>query len=219
MTRRRVAPRAKRPEADPARESGLRRCIVSGESRERAELLRFVVGPDGEIVPDLANRLPGRGLWVAADRDSIAQAVERRRFQYAARRALSVAPDLVARVEALLARRALEFLGLARRAGEVVVGFEKTRAWLEAGRCAVLLSARDGAAGGRDKLARLAGDAVIVSLFDSGELSLALGRQNVVHAALCHGGLADRFRVETSRLAGFRVFDVVSAASAKEGVT
>ena len=212
MARRRATHRTTPSEAPPARDTGLRRCIVSGERLERDELIRFVLGPDDDVVPDLAGRLPGRGHWVRADRVSLEEAVRRKRFHHAARRTVTVAQDLPDRVADLLVRRTLDYLSLARRAGELVSGFEKTRAWIEAGRCAVLVQARDGAPVGRGKLAHAAGDAPAVTLFDAAELSLALGRHNVVHAALCRGGLADRFLAEAARLAGFREYDAGSGA-------
>ncbi len=212
MARRRAAKRTPPREVAAGDACGLRRCIVTGERLERARLIRFVVGPDDGIVPDLAGRLPGRGLWVRADRACLERAVSAGRFSHAARARVAVAPDLVERVAGLLARRALEYLGLARRAGELVSGYEKARAWVEAGRATVLVQASDGSPAGREKLARGGEGVPIVALFDSSELSLALGRQNVVHAALCRGGLADRFRAEAARLAGFREYDAGSGA-------
>ena len=129
-----------------------RRCIATGETRPKAELIRFVAGPDGEVVPDLAGRLPGRGLWVTANREAIEKAVKKGLFAKAARMRLDVAPDLADRVEELLARRAGEALGLAKKAGALVSGFEKVMAALTEGDLACLVEARDGAADGRRKL-------------------------------------------------------------------
>ena len=141
MARRRATPRAKPSEATASSDCSHRRCIVSGERLARDRLIRFVLGPDGDVVPDLAARLPGRGLWVRSDRRSLDEAVRRKRFHHAARGQVVVVPDLADRVGDLLARRALEYLGLARRAGELVSGFEKTRQLIEAGHCAVLVQA------------------------------------------------------------------------------
>lgn len=181
-----------------------RRCLVTGESGDPGRLVRFVVGPDDRIVADVIGDLPGRGLWLTAARAVVDKAVAKGAFARAARRPVTVPADLADQVDRLLARRCLDFLGFARRAGEVVAGFEKVREWLDAGRVAVLVEARDGAADGRAKLARLGRGLPVVALFTSAELSLALGRQNVVHAAVAPGRLAERFLAEIARLRGFR---------------
>ncbi len=181
-----------------------RRCIATGAVRETSELVRFVIGPEARVVPDIGGKLPGRGIWVTASKTALEGAIARKLFQRAARRQVLVEAKLANRVERLLAARCLELLGLARRAGELVVGYEKVVALAETEKAALLLAAFDGAPGGRAKVRARAREVPVVDLFDSGELSLALGRQNVVHAALCRGGLAERFRTEAMRLAGFR---------------
>lgn len=182
----------------------LRRCIVTREVLPKGELIRFVVGPDAVIVPDVAGRLPGRGLWVKARRDLLATAVVKGLFGKAAKQPVEVPADLVERTSALLARRCLDLIGLARGAGQAVAGFEKVRDWLSAGRAGLLLAASDGAEDGRRKLAALAKGTPVLALFSSAELSAALGRDNLVHAALAKGGLAERLNAEARRLAGFR---------------
>lgn len=167
-------------------------------------MLRFVVGPDNRIVPDVGRELPGRGLWIGADRNAVARAVKKNLFARAAKTAVTVETDLADQVERLLARRCLDLLGLARRAGQVATGFEAVREALGAGRVKILMTAGDAAAGGAAKLRPGAGAALVVDLFTVGELSLALGRENVVHAAVNRGPLADRFAAEVIRLAGFR---------------
>jgi len=181
----------------------LRRCIVGREVLPKAALIRFVVGPDGAIVPDVGAQLPGRGLWVKAAADALAVAAKGQ-FAKAARRPVTVAPDLVARTEALLTQRCLDIVGLARRAGQAVAGFEKVRDALAHGRAAVLLAAADGAADGRAKLQAGARDVPLIELFSVAQLSATLGRENVVHAALGPGRLAERLVVESGRLAGVR---------------
>jgi len=167
-------------------------------------MVRFVVGPDGVVVPDVDGTLPGRGLWVTATRDSIAAAVTGRRFACAARREVRVAPDLAHAVATQLLRRCQNLLGLARRAGQAVTGFDQVREVLEGGRAAVLLAAADGSDDGRRKLRAKRGDIPLVDSLTVAELSLAFGRENVVHAALLAGGLANRFLTEATRFAGFR---------------
>jgi uncharacterized protein len=196
---------AARQHEDEDAESGpLRRCLVTGESRAKAELLRFAVAPDGKLVADVSGRLPGRGLWLTARRDILAAAVTKRLFARAARQAVIVEDGLADRVEALLAQRCRDHIGLARRAGQAVMGFVKVEAWLAAGKAAVLIAAADGAADGRGKLKAVAPGLPLVECLTSVELGAAFGREHVVHAALAAGRLAEMFVGDTMRLAGFR---------------
>ena len=189
-----------------------RRCIVTGETRPKAELIRFVAGPDGEVVPDLAGRLPGRGLWVTANRDALEKAMKKGLFSKAARMRLEAAPDLADRVEDLLARRAGEALGLAKKAGALVAGFEKVMSALTEGDLACLVEARDGAEDGRRKLEQRLRMAVEAGVYEdvpvmaplwAHEMSLALGRANVIHAALFQGPMVARVRQDLARLEMF----------------
>ncbi len=180
-----------------------RKCIATGEVADAGGMVRLVAAPDGTLVPDLAGDLPGRGIWLTASRAAFDRALKRRAFARAAKRPLEVAPDLADQVALRLRRRCLEYLGLARRAGQLVTGFEKVKAALAADRAAVLVQAADGAADGRAKLRRAARGRVVIECFGNEELSLALGRENVVHAALAPGRLADRLVAECERLAGF----------------
>ena len=183
-----------------------RRCLASGTVASRGHLLRFVVGPDGQLVFDAAAKLPGRGLWVAPRRALIERAAARGQFAKAAKRPVLVPADLADQVESALRGGLLELLGLARRAGVVTLGFEKTRARLTEGAVAVLFQASDAAAGGRDKLRALGrgvrSDLPVVELFTVAQLSGALGRENAVHVAVSPSGLADRITVEAERLGG-----------------
>ena len=182
----------------------LRRCFVTGAVQDKAALVRFAVAPDGAVVPDLAGTLPGRGLWLTASREVLGKALAGGRLAKAARARVSADPALADQVEALLVRRCLDRLGLAQRAGMAVCGAEKVRALLRSGEAAVVLGAGDAAPAGRAKFRALAGDCDVFELFGVEELSLALGRENVVHAALRRGAMARRFVVDASRLAGFR---------------
>jgi len=181
-----------------------RRCIVTGDERPKAELIRFVVGPDDGIVPDLEERLPGRGLWLSADRDVVNTAAAGRVFAKAARQKVNVPEDLAERIEALLAGRTMDLIGLARRAGNVICGFEKVRAFLKEGRKGVLLAASDGARGGREKLLGKSSGEAELAVLTSLELGQALGREQVVHAVIAPGALAERIRREMERLRGVR---------------
>ncbi|MEQ8814874.1 MAG: RNA-binding protein [Thalassobaculum sp.] len=181
---------------------------MTRESGPRGGLVRFVVGPDDEIVPDVDERLPGRGIWVTADRAVLERAVEKRLFGRGAKQAVRVDPDLADRVEALLARRCIELLALARRAGSAVAGLAKVRQALETGRPGVLLEAADGAEDGRARLRALAGDRPVVATLTAAELAGAFGREHTVHGFVDSGGpgggLADRLRRNADRLVGFR---------------
>lgn len=181
-----------------------RRCIVTRATGPRDGLIRFAISPDGELVPDLAERLPGRGLWLTARRDIVRRACTENLFSKAARRHVSVPADLSDRLADLLDRRCLDLIGLARRAGEAVAGFEKVRAAEKSGKVALLIEASDGAADGRDKLERALPGAETLSLWTAAELGAPFGRDRVVHAAVLAGGLADRLVREAARLRGMR---------------
>ena len=186
----------------------MRRCVASRSPRLAARMIRFVVGPDRALVPDLAGRLPGRGLWLSAERRAVQSAVAKNLFAKAARGQVAVLPDLPDRLEAMLVRRCLDLLGLARRAGGLVAGFDQVVDWLRRGRAALVLQARDGAEDGRRKVAGAAAGASVpvVEAFDRAELGSALGRAEAVHLALAVGGVERRLRAELGRLGGFRDF-------------
>ena len=196
------------PDEEDDETGPIRRCIATGERLAKDAMVRCVVDPDGVIVPDVAAALPGRGLWLTAQRDIVALAIKKRAFDRAAKRTVKVPADLADRIEALLAQRCRDGIGLARRSGRAVAGFEKVGQALRAGEVGLLLAASDGAENGRQKVAALAhglGAAVgIGSALTAAELGAAFGRDHVVHAALGPGALADRVRTDGARLAGFR---------------
>ncbi len=181
-----------------------RRCIVSNQCKPVAELVRFVVGPDNAVVPDITGRLPGRGIWLSADRNSLKTACARNLFDRAARRSVHVDANVAERVESLLARQCVDLLGLARRAGQAVSGFVKVRGWLQGQRAALLLAASDGAVDGREKLRRIARDLPIVTVLDATELGIVFDRERAVHVAVAPGGLAEKLARTAIRLSGFR---------------
>ena len=185
------------------RDDSHRRCIVTRAVRPRTELLRFVLGPDGTVVPDAAAVLPGRGLWVSPRREVLDRAIAKNAFARAAKAPATIPPGLADQVASLLARRCLDLIGLARRAGQAVAGFEKVADAVRRGRASLLLEASDGAAGGRGKLRGMARDLPVIDLFTGAELGEAFSRDFVVHAAV-EGRLAERLQTEASRLAGFR---------------
>lgn len=185
-----------------------RRDLVTHQVMDESRLIRFVAAPDGSVAPDLARKLPGRGLWVAADRASIEAAVKKNLFSRAAKAPLKPAADLAVLVESLLFRRCLDQLGLARREGVLISGFEKSLANVRSGKTAWIIEAADGSADGRGKLLSLAKHMTpppkVCGAFSADDLSLALGLENAIHAVLLEGGRADRWTFEVERLAGFR---------------
>ncbi|MFZ3234061.1 MAG: RNA-binding protein [Stellaceae bacterium] len=181
-----------------------RRCLVTRETHDRSVLIRFVVGPGGELVADLAGRLPGRGLWLTACRDIVEQAVAKRLFARAAKQAVAVPPALADRVEALLVQRCVDAIGLARRAGLAVAGFERVCEALRGGKAAMLLAAVDGAEGGRRKLQGLGRGLPLAGVLTAAEMGAAFGREHVVNASLGSGPLCRRLLLDAEKLAGFR---------------
>lgn len=183
----------------------LRRCIASGERLDLSRMIRFVIGPEDRLVADVASKLPGRGIWVEARRESLERAMAKQLFARAARRSVKVDADLPAQVERLVERQCLDMLGLARRAGTAVAGFDKVEAMLRKGPVGALVEAADGAPEGRGKLRRLAPEAPLVAVLPAAALAQALGRDGiVVHAAVARGPLAERLVAAAIRLAGLR---------------
>ncbi len=190
---------------DKDREDGPeRRCIVTGESQPKAGLIRFVVGPDAQVVPDIMGRLPGRGMYVAADRDAIAKAATKGLFSRAAKQVVKAPEGLAEQVETLLARRVIELLSLARKAGQAVTGYEKVKDWLVKGQAIALVQASDGSERGKSKLRPPERKNGFIGCLTSQEMGLAFGREHAIHAALAAGGLGLRVVEEAARLAGFR---------------
>lgn len=187
-----------------------RRCIVTGDSQPRGGLVRFVIGPGGAVVPDVAGKLPGRGIWVSADRAALDGA--RKQFARAARQPVTVPEGLGDLVEGLIARRLIDTLSLAHKAGQALAGYEKARELIGMGRAAVLVQASDGSERGKSKL-RKPDNAAFVGCLSAQELGLSFGREHVIHAAVVAGGLARRVVVEAARLGRLRGLDGGMAAA------
>lgn len=183
-----------------------RRCIVSGEVQPKAGLIRFVLSPDGLILPDLACKLPGRGIWVTADRAMITKAAEKGLFARAAKAPAKTPEGLADLVEAGQAKRVVELISLARKSGRCVAGFEKVKGWLADGKAKVLFQASDGSERGKGKLWTPEGGRWFGCLTSS-ELGLAFGRDYVIHGALAAGGLSRRVVEEAAKLTGLRKID------------
>lgn len=181
-----------------------RQCLASGETHPVTEMVRFVVGPDDEVVADVAGRLPGRGLWLSAKRDMIETAAEKRLFSKAAHRPVRVPERLAETVSELLKRRCLDTLGLARRAGLTAIGADQVRAQATAGRTTVLIEAADGSKAEREKMIAAAHSAAVIEAFSRSEMGQAVGREEAVHIGLAAGGLTAAFLADALRYDGVR---------------
>ena len=221
------------PELDDGPRTGksatVRMCAVSREVRPIDELIRFVVAPSGEVIADLKRKLPGRGLWVSSSRKAVEEAVRRHHFDRGFKRAVRVPPSLAADTEKLLVRGAVEALAMAAKAGQVLSGFAKVEAALEARQTLIgaVLHAFDGAADGIRKLDASARqnrgntaksqEIPIVTALTSAELDLALGRSNVVHAAVLAGPASRTFLSRSQTLVRYRSADADKIAGAAAG--
>lgn len=188
------------------RETADRRCLVTGEVQPKYGLIRFIAGPDGMVVPDLAEKLPGRGFWLTADRTILDKAIAKGLFARGAKAQVNVSDDLPALIEAGLARRVTDLISLSRKAGRAVAGFEKVKDWLAQGRAKVLLQASDGSERGKGKLWTPEGGRWFGCMTAS-ELGLSFGRDHVIHSALAPGRLTDSVIRDASRLTGLRGHD------------
>jgi hypothetical protein len=192
------------------------------------EMIRFVVGPDGDTVPDLKRKLPGRGIWITATRAAFDEAIKRNVFARGFKRNVRVAADLTATTERLLERSALDALAIAGKAGQVVGGFAKVEAAIGRDDLRALIHAADAAADGKRKLdaalqrktQEKSREIAIVGVFTGGQLDLALNRPNVVHAALLAGPVSETFLARAKRLERFRTGnspELVSAIAPTDG--
>ena len=191
----------------PPAGASMRTCIVTGEEATPERMIRFVVGPEGEVVPDLARKLPGRGLWVRAEQAAVAEAVKRKLFAKAARAAVTAPADLAERVERLLLGRVLEDLSRARRAGRAVAGFVKVEQMVGRGQAGLLIVAAEAEG---DGLAKLAASGVpLVRLGDAASLGGVFGREQAVYVAVAHddrsGHFIQRIAGGAARWRGYRL--------------
>jgi len=204
-----------------------RTCALTREVRPVDEMVRFVVAPAGEVVADVKRKLPGRGLWVTATRDAVAEAVRRNVFARGFKRDVRAGADLAGATEKLLERAALDALAIAGKAGLVVTGFAKVEAALGRGEAVALIHASDGSADGKRKLAGAAAAAneggarkiVVIEDFSGTQLDLALNRPNVVHAALLAGPGSETFLARVARYVRFRTTNSTEAVRAHAPTT
>ena len=181
-----------------------RKCIATGEVQPKHGLIRFVVGPDNQVYPDILGKLPGRGIYVSADRAALELAVKKKAFARSAKQPVTLPDGLVDEVEQQLARRVVELISLQRKAGKAVAGYEKVKGWLQTEEAEVLIQAVDGSGRGKSKLST-PHYGHYIGWLTADELGLAFGRQTVIHGALASGGLTQRVVEEAGRLKGVRV--------------
>ena len=181
-----------------------RKCIATGEVQPKHGLIRFVIGPEDQVVPDILGKLPGRGIWVSADRAALKTAMKKGLFSRSAKQPVKVPDDLVCEVEKQLARRVVDLISMQRKAGKAVAGYEKVKGWLQTEEAEVLIQAVDGSGRGKSKLSTPHYGHYIGCL-TADELGLAFGRQTVIHGALASGGLTSRVVEEAQRLKGVRI--------------
>ncbi len=183
-----------------------RKCIATGEVQPKYGLIRFVMGPESQVYPDIAAKLPGRGVYVAADRGALDRAVGKKLFARGFKAPVTAAEDVADEVERQLSRRVVELLSLARKSGDAVAGYEKVKTWLDREEAQVLIQAADGSGRGKSKLST-PHYGKYIGWLTADELGQAFGRQTVIHAALASGGLAKRVVEEAQRLRGLRETD------------
>lgn len=181
-----------------------RRCIASGELGDPTRMIRFVVGPEGQAVPDVMGKLPGRGIWVSADKEALQTAIKKKAFSRSAKEQVTVPDDLFEQTEKLLVKRLVTLISLARKAGQAITGYEKVKSLLENEQAKLLVQASDGSERGKSKLHSPPGKDVFIGCLTSQELGLAFGRESVIHGALKHGGLSKQVQAEGIRLKGVR---------------
>ena len=198
-----------------------RKCIVTGEVQPKFGLIRFVVGPDAQIVPDILGKLPGRGIYVAADHAALTKAagkVGKGAFARAAKMPVSVPANLLEEVETQIARRVVDLISLARKSGDAVAGYEKVKDWLSKEVAEILIQAVDGSGRGKSKLSTPHYGSYIGWL-TAEELGAAFGRQTVIHSALASGGLTQRVVEEAQRLKGVRLKSGAGASGKEQKAT
>lgn len=191
-----------------------RKCIATGESQPKQGLIRFVMGPEGQVVPDVMGKLPGRGVYVASTREALGTAVKKKLFARGFKAQVQVPEELVQEVERQIVRRLIELISLARKSGDAVSGFERVKDWLAKEEARVLIQASDGSGRGKSKLSTPY-KGKFIGCLTADELGMAFGRQTAIHAALASGGLSKRVVDEAQRLQGLR--EMVGGSGRTEG--
>jgi predicted RNA-binding protein YlxR (DUF448 family) len=180
-----------------------RKCLATGEVQPKQGLIRFVLGPDAQVVPDINGKLPGRGVYVTAERDALEAAVKKKVFARGFKTQVTIPEGMVDEIERQVCQRLVNLISLARKSGDAVAGYEKVKDWLFKEQASVLIQASDGSGRGKSKLSTPYGGRYIGCL-SADELGMAFGRETVIHAALASGGLSKRVVEEAQRLQGVR---------------
>ena len=181
-----------------------RKCIVTGQVLSKSELVRFVLGPNSVIYPDPENKLPGRGIWVKADRFAIVKAEKSQLFSRAAKQSAECLENLAQQVENLLAIRIVKLIGLSRKSGQCICGYAKVKDWIKKDIAKVLIQSSDGSNREKSRL-RTPDNGKFIGWLSSKELGKAFGRENITHCALASGGLTRRIVEDAQRLKGLRI--------------
>ena len=189
--------------ADKFKESE-RKCIATGQVLSKSKLIRFVLGPDSVIYPDPENKLPGRGIWVKADRSAILQAEKGQLFSRTAKQSAECLENLAELVENLIANRIIQLIALSRKSGQCISGYEKVKDWLKKDIVKVLIQSSDGSTREKSRL-RAPDEGQFIDCLSSKELGKAFGRENITHCALASGGLTQRIVEDAQRLKGLRI--------------
>lgn len=201
---------ARRGSSVSAPASSTRKCIVTGQTRECGELIRFATSPDGDLAPDLQHKLGGRGVWVTATRDHVERACAKKAFDRAFRTKVALPENLPDLIDRLLLKSALDSLAMARKAGKIITGQTKLNAAIRAGKIGLVIEALDGAEDGVRKThsalhaTGISDEVPVIRLFTSSQMSLALGQSNVVHAGVPSGGLSGAIIDKSGRLLRYR---------------
>lgn len=228
-----AAPRGERETRLDRKDGPERSCVVTRTVKSPDDLIRFVVGPDGSLVPDLLRKLPGRGVWASLSAATVTEAIKRRAFERSLKTKVFVSPDLAAMIDGLMLKDAQQALSMANKAGLVQAGFAKVEAMIGSGRCAAVIAASDGADDGRRKIgqalrrAELAREEAglkprkvpVVAIFAGEDLELALGKAHVIHAALAPGPAAEGFLSRWRRLVRYRTDDAGAVEPDEAAVT
>ena len=187
-----------------------RKCIVKGQTADRTKLLRFVLDPSGIVVADIKEKLPGRGVWVTCNKSCLEEAVKKKLFARAFKTKCKVPDDLPQTIDTMLETRALSSLSLAKKAGQVVSGFDKVFLAMSKTRLSLLIEAKDGAEGGQNKLEKkfsaIFPEGKVIKLFTSAQMDMAFGNTNVIHAAITTGNMTQNVLAAIEKLANYRGF-------------
>ncbi|MBD3845510.1 RNA-binding protein [Bosea sp. SSUT16] len=207
------------------KEGSERSCVLTRAVKAPDDLIRFVAGPDGTLVPDLRRKLPGRGVWASLSRKAVTEAIRRKAFERSLKTKVAVPADLPEMIDALMLRDVQQALSMANKAGLVVAGFGKVEALIETGRCLAVIAASDGAEDGKRKIGQAIRRAEaareseglkvrrlpVVTIFAAADLELALGRAHVIHAALAPGPAAEGVLSRWRRLVRYRTDDTAAS--------